>query len=1013
MVATRKREHAQKVVPLADRVKIATWMADRWKRPEERQFRWKDEVIQQFPETFKGEPVRNSRQKVVNWWNARQRYVDADENHGISYVSAKKGVGRTKKAHKALTGRGRKKDEVTQHLYELLNAEWRRFKLMKLETSYHSLSIIAKKLLSESDHEVFNAAYRKSPNDTLYIEKVNYDWALRFCESSNYVLRAKGGKPELTEAGNALMEKRVAYHLGGLKRSYDAKRWTNETMRNFDETHLLQAMERQKMLAEKGTTCVKALEVVSGSKGFSGVLVLGEEILPSMVIFQNDLRSYPIRGIADDIDGITYRSAPKGFMDQRVMADFLRSNKIWGTNRKKIHLWCDNYGSHEKQVNLARSVNIELHFLPRNSTHLTQPADSFVIKAVKADFMKRWELYKTKAVLDGNTTEGGKVNNPGKHWYLETLKDSIEAVNKKRYGGLSAAKKAMIECGLNVPDTGIWSVSMLKKPLQRIVAKHPEYFSHAKNPNKLIETEQSGGEGDESDGESEASATSSDSVEYLGELSPKQLASMALDGFGDDVPVSTILKYFAKMESKSEEDLLQTFADTKVEKAANMARRTGKLDSHTFGDEMSLEEFRARFRTVVSTPLALASISDVQAVRDADALGMQDDLKREVPEVHSLNVGKLAQLVQIAARKDGVNLLPYEVLDPMSCIAPSLRDVPATDAEQVQVQVIHTPFHFTTLVLTTRDLKRAAIDSQNEASGAVYMNSLSDLDKSVSIDAENIDSPIIHDLCDGYCTKLTEIPSLQQPYGHSCGMACNLNAMLALAAKREDNLVDLDLNIVAQQFGWPKLNAWTNQDFCCATQVLVEVYRLGRDDVPTLSALMKRIGNSVNAKRIERAEARKKQREEAAKKKAQKNNKRASVKGQSSLHSFLKKRKTDASDASPEQGAEKRKAKAQARDKESGNKKKPTRGAKKTANASEQKGARVDAPGAKKKQTLASKKKQKGKAIGRSALQGATAKKPKNTVSSRKGAKQARTASKPGTTVAKKQSGKKNGRKSS
>ena len=101
-------------------------------------------------------------------------------------------------------------------------------------------------------------------------------------------------------------------------------------------------------------------------------------------------------------------------------------------------------------------------------------------------------------------------------------------------------------------------------------------------------------------------------------------------------------------------------------------------------------------------------------------------------------------------------------------------------------------------------------------------------------------------------------------------MACNLNTMLALMSDPRGDIVEDGLEDVAKRYEWPNLNSWTNFDFCEATAVLIELYRLGEEDIPTLSALMRKIGIAVASKRKVRTDARRKELEESKKRKRSK-----------------------------------------------------------------------------------------------------------------------------------------------
>lgn len=45
------------------------------------------------------------------------------------------------------------------------------------------------------------------------------------------------------------------------------------------------------------------------------------------MVFQNIARSYPIRGVPDDVPGVSYRTGPKGSMDTTVMPQWLSERR--------------------------------------------------------------------------------------------------------------------------------------------------------------------------------------------------------------------------------------------------------------------------------------------------------------------------------------------------------------------------------------------------------------------------------------------------------------------------------------------------------------------------------------------------------------------------------------------------------------------------------------------------------------------------------------------------------------
>ena len=152
-------------------------------------------------------------------------------------------------------------------------------------------------------------------------------------------------------------------------------------------------------------------------------------------------------------------------------------------HRQKI-IWLDNCSSHAMTPKLATILaakNTIFKFLPPCSTHLCQPADTFLISKIKNAWTKLWEAKKTELIqqnawqnaprADGQWSN--KLTNPGKRFFLQLAIDSVEDVNQEvDCDNISYAKKAMIRCGLALGLDGSWSVEQLFPHLQDIIAKH-------------------------------------------------------------------------------------------------------------------------------------------------------------------------------------------------------------------------------------------------------------------------------------------------------------------------------------------------------------------------------------------------------------------------------------------------------------------------------------------------------------------------------------------------------------
>ena len=213
-----------------------------------------------------------------------------------------------------------------------------------------------------------------------------------------------------------------------------------------------------------------------------------------MLIFTNPNSRYPIRGLDDNIPGVSYRTGPKGWMDQNLFADFFEEPRAFQSNlhgQTKL-IWVDNYTGHNLTSRLQGVLQAKqsiLRYLPPCSTHLCQPADTFIISKIKDAWTKRWEAKKTELIATNtwqNTPRGdgqwsGKLTNPGKRFFLQLAADSVEDVNREvDCDNMSYARKAMIRSGMALGVDGIWTVHQLFPHLQELIAKHEPYF-HGQN----------------------------------------------------------------------------------------------------------------------------------------------------------------------------------------------------------------------------------------------------------------------------------------------------------------------------------------------------------------------------------------------------------------------------------------------------------------------------------------------------------------------------------------------------
>ena len=162
-----------------------------------------------------------------------------------------------------------------------------------------------------------------------------------------------------------------------------------------------------------------------------------------MLIFTNSNSNYPIWGLEDNIPGVCYRTGPKGWMDQALFAEFFADPRAFQADihgRRKL-VWVDNCTSHNITSRLTAVLEAShsaLKYLLPCSTHLCQPADTFIISKVKDAWTRRWEAKKIELIAIGAWQNNpradgqwsGKLTNPGKQFFLQLAADSVQDVNQ-------------------------------------------------------------------------------------------------------------------------------------------------------------------------------------------------------------------------------------------------------------------------------------------------------------------------------------------------------------------------------------------------------------------------------------------------------------------------------------------------------------------------------------------------------------------------------------------------------
>ena len=286
----------------------------------------------------------------------------------------------------------------------------------------------------------------------------------------------------------------TVYHLGLLQRGFGTRIFDENLMENVDETHFAVNLDNGRTFGFRDDTTIKYPEVVSGGESMTMVIRISggrrSMIEAPMLIFTNSSSNYPIRGLEDNIPGFCYRTGSKGWMDQALFAEFFVDPQAFQADihgRQKL-VWVDNCTGHNitpRLTAILEARHTALKYLPPCSTHLCQPADTFIILKVKDAWTRRWEAKKTELITTGAWQNNpradgqwsGKLTNPGKRFFLQLAADSVQDVNQQLdCDNMTYARKAMIRSGLALNVDGTWNVHQLFLHLQELLAKHEPYF---------------------------------------------------------------------------------------------------------------------------------------------------------------------------------------------------------------------------------------------------------------------------------------------------------------------------------------------------------------------------------------------------------------------------------------------------------------------------------------------------------------------------------------------------------
>ena len=389
-------------------------------------------TVSHFPEYFGGYEKANL-QRASRYWRGKDRIIERHTHqtkHNGHYFVRATATGLKAHAVKAAPGRGRPKSAWCISLSAALLEDFDRLRKAGVKINTRLLRVMTLRLIEHGTNEEYGLNVVDPRSGHPIKNHVTKRWIQHFMQSNKIVSRSQTGKLMVSPAKQELIEREVAFHLGSLKRDFDAGVLNEADIYKADETHFCIDQHDHRTLSRRSDSDVKYADVVSGDDGMTMMVLIGgvisSSVLPPFMILKNEERSYPIRNVPDNSPGVSYRTQPKAWMDHVVFYHWLNEIRALPPvppARKRV-LFLDNCSSHammEEVIETFGKTRTEVRFLPANATDLCQPADPFAIQKIEAVWRARWDAKKLSMIEQNMWVDprkgSGKLVNPEKRTF--------------------------------------------------------------------------------------------------------------------------------------------------------------------------------------------------------------------------------------------------------------------------------------------------------------------------------------------------------------------------------------------------------------------------------------------------------------------------------------------------------------------------------------------------------------------------------------------------------------------
>lgn len=484
--AARRSRAVQFVTTLSDRRRLAQWMATEVARcGSEKHIATK--ACRNFPHLFPGNPKANLM-RATRIWRQREQLLPV-EGDTAAATSALKVHGRVRKH--SLPGRGRKRPVWSDRLQKDLLLEYHRLRNAGFPFSAKTVRGTALALLKMGS-DVYRHDMKDPRTDKPLPDCVTSRWVRAFADRWQVGLedRPPGSSvPMYRRKQIDLEDKLVAYHLGCMKRLYERGAVAEESVHVLAPLHFVLNTTTGKSLGFGEQPHLEFTEMMQGARPMTMLLTItggkDAKVLKPFVVFQDPQRKYPLQGVPDDNQEVTYRTSPSGWVDPQVLASFFEGNTVLGGPNEKPLLFLEPsiWLPFERQLPTAmKDANLDLRYLPKHSAGVLQPMEIGIAQKVKEVWSEGWRDMKKQMIdlgiwNDEGRDASGRMFNAGPRFFLKLVTNAVESVNEtKDSDDMSLARKVMIQTGMAMNVNGKWELEQLHPDLQAIATKYRHHF---------------------------------------------------------------------------------------------------------------------------------------------------------------------------------------------------------------------------------------------------------------------------------------------------------------------------------------------------------------------------------------------------------------------------------------------------------------------------------------------------------------------------------------------------------